>query len=94
LYKQENITIRLTTNTKKHAIDKMDNGDGRIVVDAAVLLSKTKRYTHQRDCGVRSTVTVIMICERRGRTIRRWRNKGLRKSKRSVKYGITRPREK
>ena len=59
--------------------------DGHTVVDAAVSLSKTKRYTQQRDCGVRSTIT--MIARGGGKRYGNGEKRGFRKSERSVKYG-------
>jgi hypothetical protein len=58
-----------------------------MVVDAAVLLSKFKRYTHRRDCGVRSTVT--MVARGEGERYGDGEEERIRKRKRSVRYGWT-----
>jgi hypothetical protein len=60
-YKQENhydTTDKQHKNKTRYLQDRQQS-NGHIVVYVAVLLSKFKRYTHQRDCGVRSTETVI-----------------------------------
>ena len=60
-YKQEwktSTTDRHHKNKTCYLQDRLQR-DRHIVVYAAVLLSEFRRYTHQRDCGVTSTVTMI-----------------------------------
>jgi hypothetical protein len=60
-YKQEwktSTTDRHHKNKTCYLQDRLQR-DRHIVVYAAVLLSEFRRYTHQRDCGATSTVTMI-----------------------------------